>query len=72
MPDYTVELILPDCCADWEADGNEGEPTPIDAVKAFQNCASGSPDLYVYKVTDNTSGKCWHVDMASGPSVRAI
>lgn len=65
---YTVTLELPDCATDWEADG-EGVPTPIDAVESFQALLRGSPDLWVYRVKDNATGKAYLVDMADGPSV---
>jgi hypothetical protein len=62
---YTVSLELPDLCdpGDWQ----DREPTPVDAVEAFQHALNGSPDLYVYRVTAS-DGRSWLVDMADGPS----
>lgn len=64
---YTVSLQLPDLAE--KADFPDREPTPIDAVEAFQSAVMGSPDLYVYVVT-HEDGREWHVDMAGGPSIK--
>ena len=64
---FTVTLSLPDLCdpGDWQ----DEEPTPVDAVEAFQNALGYSDHLYAYRVVDEHTGKTYLVDMSDG-SVR--
>jgi hypothetical protein len=64
---FNVTLTLPNLCdpGDWQ----DSEPTPVDAVDAFVAAASGSPDLWAYVVTDESTGQTYVVDMADGPSI---
>src|SRR3982751_553116 len=66
---YSVTLTLPDLCdtGDWQ----DGEPTPVDAVEAFNHAVTGSPDLWVYRVREEGGQRrAFTVDMAEGPSVK--
>jgi hypothetical protein len=65
---FTVSLELPDLCdpGDWQ----DVLPTPLDAVNAFIASVSGSPDLWVYSVSDGVN--TFLVDMANGPSITKV
>lgn len=68
---YSVTLTLPDLCdpGDWQ----DSEPTPVDAVEAFNHAVTGSPDLWTYTVREEGGQRrTFAVDMADGPSVTEI
>jgi hypothetical protein len=60
MGDFDVKLHLPAV----SRQDLDAAPTPLDAVRWFQQDVAACPDLYVYEVEDNLTGERWNVDTA--------